>query len=219
MKYFRMSLAFSAALLIGQAARADIYAYSSSGSNPAQGWQGNLGLDFDVNTAIQVTALGVYDFNGSGFVSAGNRVQVDIYNRDTQSIVTPIAVFIPGTAYQIAPGGHDILQAITPTLLGVGHYSVVTFAFSSTFPNSNTNGGVSTSGTDSGSGQISFVGGARYDSNTETADFPTTIDSGPYNRYDSGTFAFVTATPEPGFYGLLGLGLSGLFVAVRRRRA
>ena len=48
-----------------------------------------------------------------------------------------------------------------------------------------------------------------------------TSTGGGYTLTDSNVAAFAvspSAVPEPGFYGVLALGLSGLFVGVRRRR-
>jgi hypothetical protein len=48
-----------------------------------------------------------------------------------------------------------------------------------------------------------------------------TYPGGAFNPVDTGVAAFAVSpspVPEPGFYGVLALGLSGLFVGVRRRR-
>jgi hypothetical protein len=63
---------------------------------------------------------------------------------------------------------------------------------------------------------ISSVGGSGnylYDSSLA---FPSHTSS-IWPAYYGPNLEF-TATPEPGFYGILGLGLTGLFAAVRRRK-
>ena len=53
----------------------------------------------------------------------------------------------------------------------------------------------------------------------ESLDFAVGWGPGNQFAYDSTGFdATITATPEPSFYGALALGMSGLLVAIRRRR-
>lgn len=206
-------------LMVGQSARADVWAYTSpnTGATPLQDWTGSLGLDFNVNTSIYVNALGAFNPKGDGKVNSGP-IQVGIFNRVTGVEVTPTAIFSSGVTYTLSPGGFDITQSIAKTLLAPGEYSIVAVGFSSFDPNGNVGNGTSPASTvNDGGGLISFVGSARYnDSSNHQLVLPTNIDNNPFNRYDAGTFAY---TPEPGFYGVMALGLSGLFVAVRRRRA
>jgi hypothetical protein len=221
MKRFQIAISCAAMfLMVGQAARANVWAYTSpnTGSSPLQAWQGSLGLDFNVNSSIYVTALGAFNSKGDGKVNSGP-IQVAIFNRDTGVAVTPSAIFSSGTTYTLTPGKFDIQQSITQTRLNAGHYSIVAVGFSDADLNGNLDRTSPPSTTDNGGGLISFVGTARYNTDfSGTLQLPNIIDGGPYNRYDAGTFEY-TATPEPGFYGLMGLGVSGLFVAVRRRRA
>jgi hypothetical protein len=221
MKRLQIVISCAVALLIGsQSARADVWAYTSpnTGVSPLQAWTGSLGLDFNVNTSIYVTALGAFNSKGDGKVNSGT-ILVGIFNRDTGVEVTPTAEFSSGGGtYTLSPGGFDITQSIAKTLLSPGEYSIVAVGFSGTDPNGNDGNGTSPASTvNNGGGLISFVGTARYTFKTDLV-LPEIIDSGPDNRYDAGTFAY-TATPEPAFYGVMALGLSGLFVVVRRRRA
>jgi hypothetical protein len=138
---------------------------------------------------------------------------VGIFDRTTQTLVSPTAFFTP-TSPGVQING-DAFQAESFTLLP-GQYSVVSFN------DANYNEGYvstvfnPTSTESSGGGAISFVGSGRYAPAAGLA-YPTTVDSGPTNRYDAGTFAFVT-TPEPSSYMLLiGAAIGGLVWRVRRR--
>jgi hypothetical protein len=54
----------------------------------------------------------------------------------------------------------------------------------------------------------------------ETVDFAVGFgDNNNYNSDSTGLQANMSLTPEPMFYGVLAIGLTGLYVAVRRRRA
>jgi hypothetical protein len=180
-----------------------------------QNWHGVLGLDFNVNKAITVTALGAYDqgvtanLDGSDGTSG---VTVGIFDRTTQTLVSPTALFT-STSPGVQING-DAFKAESFTLLP-GQYSVVSFN------DKNYNEGfVSTvfnpTSTENSGGAISFVGSGRFDTTAGLA-YPTTVDTGPTNRYDAGTFAFVD-TPEPSSYVLLiGAAIGGLVWRVRRR--
>jgi hypothetical protein len=227
MKRVITAVAFVAALLVAQPAKADTWAYTNwnlAGGAPntygqeLQTWTGNLGLDFNVINPITVTALGVFNQSGTGFVGGTGSIEVAIFSLTSDLAVTPTETFVGGTKYSLTPGKFDIYQTLpTPVTLGPGDYSVVAVGFSQYNPNGNggflsPNAPVSTENTLGGN--ISFAGSARYDYSS-TLDLPGIIDGGPTNRYAAGTFA----TPEPGFYGELAvLGISGLLLVFRRRR-
>ncbi len=199
-------------------ARADFIGY-----NVTAGTVGNqnvggmaLGMDFNVNSPIVVTQLGVFD---SGAAPLAHILTAQLYDRTTGLAVTPLVVFTPGSGSGTLVGG-SLFLPIAPIALAAGFQgSIVTSLWDSAQPNYNTFGVPnSTATTDTGGGLISFVGGSRYSGGPPDV-FPTFIDGGPANRYDAGTFAFHSATPEPGSLALLGIGAVGLGgYAWRRRR-
>jgi len=231
MTFKKILTVFGVLALAATSAFADI-AYigqSQSGSisiPPLQGWTGSLGMDFDVSSAITIQYMGVYNAFALTDTELASPLEVAIFNRDTGQIVaatdvkfqadTPYLRFLPVDVY-------DLFQAVTPVTLGAGDYSVVAFGFNDSQPNGNQGYCCSpynypdAIGAAEGMSSITYVGTGRYD-NSSILDFPTTIDGGPPNRYDAGTFA----TPEPGFYSIsavFALALTGLSAAVRRRKS
>jgi hypothetical protein len=226
MKFKRILTVCAVLALAATSAFADIaYIGQNNGTviPPLQGFTGPLGMDFDVNSSITINAMGVYNFNAIADTELVSQLKVAIFNRDTGTMVLGTdTTFQPDTAYTQLPGdAYDLFQSITLVTLAVGHYSVVAVGFNPNQPNGNHgfSGGVgATEGILDGS--ISYVGSSRYAGSNGTLFFPTTIDGGPPNRYDAGTFS----VPEPGFYSIFAvfvvfaLGLIGLFAKVRRRK-
>lgn len=226
MKFKRILTVCAVLALAATSAFADIaYIGQNNGTviPPLQGWNGPLGMDFDVNSSINILYMGVYNANAIGDAELASQLQVAIFNRDTGLMVAGTEkTFQSDTAYTQLPGDvYDLFQSITLVTLAAGHYSVVAVGFNNSQPNGNSGfgGGV---GAKEGilDGSITYVGGSRYAGSNGTLFFPTTIDGGPPNRYDAGTFA----VPEPGFYSIFAvfvvfaLGLTGLFASVRRRK-
>jgi hypothetical protein len=181
---FSLSLAFSA--------YAQTIAYDAPAQFGNQAFVGNLGLDFDVNSPIVVTAFGAFNGNPMGFAGT---INVGIFNRDTMSQLGQTIPFNGKINSTLING--DRFTQVTPLLLQVGHYSVVAQGFSNEDPNGNstlaTPPPFTASTENSGGGLISFVGSGRYDNNI-VLDFPTTIPPGaPSNVFLAGTFQFVAA--------------------------
>jgi len=190
-------------------------------SNGLQQWQGNLGMEFQVNnTAITVSALGAFDNGVPGELSGttGNGVEVGIFDATTGLLVGTAVVFSgesPGT--QI---GADAFQNVTPFQLGPGNYEIVALN------DPNYNQGYFNTGPNqfqtlnSLGGALSFIGTSYYDFNSTTLELPGYPDTGPVDRYDAGTFAAsISATPLPSTWTMLIAGFIGLaFFAYRGSR-
>ena len=217
----RIVCALGALALLGGAgqARAGFIAYDvAAGTVGNQNVFGEaLGLDFDVNAAIRITQLGVFDSGGDGLAHA---LTAQIYDRDTGLAVTPLVTFAAGSGAGSGTlvGGSRFLEIAPLTLQAGFHGSIVVSGYDDAEMNYNTFGAANTTETtDSGGGLISFVGGGRFSGGPQNV-FPTIVDDGPYNRYDAGTFEF-EAAPAPPSLTLLGVGafcLAGY--AWRRRR-
>jgi hypothetical protein len=188
---------------------------SPPNSNGLQRWQGNLGMEFQVNTAITVSALGAFDNGVPAELSGttGNGVEVGIFSVSTGKLVGTSVVFSgesPGT--QI---GADAFQNVTPFQLGPGNYEIVTLN------DPNYNQGYFNTGPNqfqalnSLGGALSFIGSSYYD--YTTLQLPAYWDNGPADRYDAGTFAAsLSANPLPSTWTMLIAGFIGLgFFAYR----
>lgn len=175
-----------------------------------------LGMDFNVNRSITITSLGAFDNGLLGNLDGRDEssgVSVQIYNVDTGLPVGPSILLTssdPGT--QI---GGDAFKSVNPFVLPSGfHGSIVAF----NDLNYNTGGSANSTQTlNDNQGAISFVGGGRFDGSGSFNIFPGTVDGGPANRYDAGTFIMSSSVPDGGTtVGFLGSGLLAL-LAFRRK--
>jgi hypothetical protein len=146
---------------------------------------GTLGLDFDVNVAIKVTKLGVFDSDSDGLARP---IQARLYDRDAKESLAQIS-FTTAEPGELV-GGSRMKPLDTPLSLPAGfHGSMVAGGYGPDEPDGNQFGGVDLDiTTDDGGCAISFVGTGRF--GALPAAFPTFIDGGPANRYAAGTFEF-----------------------------
>jgi hypothetical protein len=212
-------------MLVGASAHADIV-YEDPQGQGTQDYGGNLALTFNVLSPVDVTALGVFDGNGTSAIASGGEVHVVIFNTSTDVQVTPVVTFMGGESLYTPAGlGFDVFQQINPVLLGAGSYSVDEVGLAL---NGNLNTG-SSSGPilNSLGGALSFTGAA-YDGNG-LLDDPLTcpgckLGALQFSQFDAGTFEAVPAsssvTPEPNLFAVGGLLFALLmFNAIRRNRS
>jgi hypothetical protein len=203
MKGLMSSVAVAAALVPflaapSNAATLDVVYQDSlvpTGNSGLQNWQGNLGMQFQVNSPLTVDALGAFDngltseLNGT----TGNGIQVGIFNSKGVLVGSSVLFTTLSTVTQIAG---DAFQFVTPFVLGLGNYSIVSLNdsnYNQGFAGGNTN---SYQTLNSLGGAITFTGPSTYDSNNVTLELPLNIDGPPVDRYDAGTFAVVTPLPS-----------------------
>jgi RHS repeat-associated protein len=169
----------------------DRAAYRSSAVQGNQGYQGTLGMDFNVNTPIQVTAVGAFDPGAYNSQPLGTMLSAAMYDRTTQAVVPgTLVTFAVGTAPPTTGG--DLFQTITPVTLQQGEYSIVAWGYNGSNPNGNVGApGVVPDALDDDHGLISFVGWGRFGGLTG---YPTNIDASPANRYLAGTFRYQPAS-------------------------
>ena len=138
MEFMKLKLltTFSGLVFAAGSARANI-AYSDPANQGTQAFGDNLALDFTVNSAISLTAIGVFNASGSGMI--GGPITVAIFNTSTNAEVAGIQVTFSGSTYSLCPGSlsFDVCQSIATVLLGPGTYEVDAVGFGSFDPNGN----------------------------------------------------------------------------------
>jgi hypothetical protein len=212
--------------------RAEIQAYFTADTTGNQAFGGNLGLDFNVNSTITVTALGAFDSGGLGFnpgITVGLFQRLpggDPNNDHTGTLLTSLTIT---GAQGTVSDNYRFVDLAVPLVLGPGFYDIEAIGFNGTNLdlNENANDG-SLIQTNDGSGLLSFVGSGRFDSNGGL-DYPfDTTDEQGFNTsshvFGGGSFLFtpggISATPEPATLTLLGIAGAGLMVyRFRRKRA
>lgn len=179
----------------------------------------SLGLDFEVTSsyAIDITRLGVWDDNGNGLVSPHT---ISVY--DISNPATPLVQITTMPGEGVLVDGYRYFDLAMPITLENGTLFSVVVYYPAGNLDSNGNSGptppslgeptpIFHAGVDN---YVSSTGVGRFGSGLA---FPSTLDTGPSNRYHAGSFTY-TPNPEPGTIVLL----SGALAAAgawRRRRA
>ena len=186
-----------------------------------QAWFGALGMDFQVNTAVTVTTIGVFSNNAWGNSTASPLTDMNaaIFSLADDSIIpaTEVSFATTGT-YNVIDNW--LFQSIPATVLQPGLYTIVAQGYNASDPNGNLGVSALPSSVENTFGSaITYIGSARYETPVPSllpnpVDFPSTIDSGPTNRYYAGDFGI--ATPEPGMGIVVGGGLA-ILLGLRRR--
>ena len=167
-----------------------------------QPYDGALGLDFVVEKRLEVIELGAFDSGSDGFFSQlrwsfGHAMMLAPRTRSattsgakswrrSNSMKGRLASSKAAAAFFRS----DFRVLLTP-----GAYTIVGWGYGADEQNYNLGGrfgedeGLFTSGLDF----ISFVGTSRFGAAAANGEFPTSVDSGPENRYGAGTFKFTTA--------------------------
>jgi len=201
-------------------AHADFVAYTDPSGAGNQTFMGNLALNFTVNSPITVTELGVFNALGDGVIHG--LIQVEIFNTDTSTPVTPGLTF--HGVY--TPVGNDVFQKlVAPVVLGPGNYQVDAVGFGASDPNGNISIPGSTGPmTNSGDGVLMFTGAAwNYTSGSfqipNTCGSCTTAPSPQNQQFDAGTFEYKSMDEASVVTELtLTMGLAGLGLVWARKR-
>lgn len=169
-----------------------LIAYFTPAGRGNQGFDGSLGLDFDVDNPVVVKRLGVFDDGADGL----NRpLTARIYNRQTEEILAEVT-FTPEEPGDLVDGMR--LKPLDPTLrLEPGFRGVMQadgYGADERLLNSNGDTNVITWTLNRGNGSLRFVGTSRYA--LLPAVFPSQADGGPVARFAAGTFEFEVLPPE-----------------------
>ena len=155
-----------------------------------QAFVGALGMDFEVNSDIFVTELGVFDDTSDGlFLSINAR----LYDRDGFAVLGSLD-FTPDDPGELI-GGSRFKELDEPIGLPAGfHGTIVASGYGAGEQNGNQGGGPMFGlQTDDGGCLLTFVGGGRFGDPGSPGIFPDVPDGGPADRYAAGTFNFEPA--------------------------
>ena len=148
-----------------------------------------LGSDFDINTPVKITALGVFDSGGDGLLG---KMHVRIYDRNSRVSLADIE-FTPENPGTLA-GGSRFLPLKDSPVLKQGFQGIISVAYlgePACEPDGNARinaGGWTVDGDD---GAISFVGTSRHSYAGTGDSFPDVEDpSRMPNNFAAGTFIF-----------------------------
>jgi len=178
----------------------------------------SLGLDFEVILhGITISRLGVWDDNGNGLLSPHSLVIYDL-SGSSNAVLARIDT-LPGTG--VLEAGYRYFDL--PTALTLPEGTLFSMVVYYPLPNLDSNGNSGPTPPSLGEPTPTFVGdGYGFLSNIGVSRFgfgnvfPTTLDTGPANRYHAGSFTY-TPNPEPGTMILLSGALAAAGVWRRRR--
>src|SRR5688500_11931104 len=106
-----------AAAVVGSA---QIVAYRYPAISGNQSFGGALGMDFNVNQDIYITALGVFDSGQNGIQ---NNIDCLIYDRVTQQVVA--SRFFAPNSQGLGDGSTNFLDLPSPLLLSAGFQGTI----------------------------------------------------------------------------------------------
>lgn len=196
------------------------------------GFRGNpalsLGLDFRVLAdGIRITELGMWDDHVMDLRTLETEQvllsphYISVWDLDTLELLARVETQ-PGTGD--LRGDYRYFELTEPLELPRGTEFTVTVYYGVDNEDSNGNSGRVDQDFepkptfDDGGGALAGIGGGRFG---DGSDFPTIPDTGPFNRYHSGSFRYsVTHTvPEPGLWLMFLAGTAGIGWACRRRKS
>ena len=178
-----------ASLVVADAITGQVSYIVNAGQTGNQQHPYNLGMDFDVNTTVTITHLGVFDEGSDGLTRP---LIATLYNRADSTIVAQLNFPVGATGTLI--GGSRFLALPSPIVLPAGFVGVISAEGYGAGEQNGNGMGIPWS-TNSAGGALTFVGGGRY--SLAPGVYPANGDGGPANRYAAGTFLFnVGTTPD-----------------------
>ena len=169
----------------------------------------SVGLKFDVNTAIQVLKLGIYDSAQDG-IQGGATLSTVIFDATPTALVQmDFTAASPGTLV----GAYLFKPLATPLVLAPGRYTIEGYGFNAGNNEHNTTKGGTGPTFDGGGGLISFVDSVWGLAGDVPAMYPTQTWNTGADYFDGPNMTYV---PVPGAVLLGILGLSAVGVKLRK---
>jgi len=167
-----------------------VAAYSvQDGTVGGQQYTGSLGLDFQVVSSIQVSALGAFDSGGDGLKTIKPVALYQLNSAPTPPQLLVRGIVPTGTGIPYG-GGFRWLTLDSSVVLNPGTYTIVADGFGNGDANGNSGLTAFTGLMSAYTNLITYIGTGRFGTALQ---FPTTLDSGPANRYLAGSFLYEAA--------------------------
>ncbi|HEY3840396.1 MAG TPA: LamG-like jellyroll fold domain-containing protein, partial [Bryobacteraceae bacterium] len=170
----------------------DYPALNGTGPNLGnQAWGGALGMDFNVNSPINVLTLGAFD---SGHDGLANAITVSLYDRTNQAAPVASLILNPSDPGLISIDSGLYLSLPAPLSLPAGFLgTIVAYGYSTNEPNGNRNEGANFNAAtlDTGGGSIAYLNSSPFGAGTG---YPNEPFDGFNNEFGAGSFTFSPAT-------------------------
>jgi len=177
----------------------------------------SVGLVFQVNSAVTVDQLGMYDSGGDGFMAAAES-PLSAYLMNTGGTVLASATFYTGSSGALDTASGYRFKSIAPLTIGPGFYYLMGYGFSSADPEHNSFLDGMPDTFNHGGGLLSFVFSA-YTSDVSVGALPDTYGSPDYFSAANMTYSTAAEVPEPTSFAILvtsALAAAGLRGRARR---
>jgi hypothetical protein len=189
----------------------------SAGQTGNQVYSG-VGIEFQVNSAITVSELGIYDSGQDGIAASTAPLSAYLFT-GTGTVLASSTFFNsdPGTL-DPASGGYRF-KSISSLILTPGLYVLAGYGWTSSDPEHNSNVGGTPDTFNTAGTALTYIGSPFGGGSDPAGTFPTNTCCGNVDFFSAANIEFTVGTvPEPATWAMLVLGFAGVgFMAYRRK--